>query len=339
MDAKRDADAEAAVRRAWREAHVAPLWESPTAHKLDRRGEAAHLWSWRMLRPLITETCKIRSPAAVERRVLSLVNPASRGPEDEATTRNISAAIQILMPGEAARPHRHSMNALRFVLEGGGGATIVNGKRCAMAEGDLIITPGWTWHEHVHNGTGPLIWLDVLDVPLHLYLGTDRFEAGPPNEMPHASEDAAFAVASILPEGAVQETRHSPVFRYPHAAALAALAAAPPGEDGARRVRYTNPLTGGPVMALLDCTMVELAAERQTRAFRTTANAVCAVLEGRGTSRIGEREIAWEPRDIFTLPHGNWVSHRAAAGGARLFLTSDREVLRRLDLLEEEFAA
>ena len=123
-------------------------------------------------------------PAAVERRVLSLVNPVAKSAEDESTTRNLAAAIQILLPGESARPHRHSMNALRFVLEGSGALTMVDGKACAMEFGDLILTPAWCWHEHVHGGVEPMIWLDALDVPFHLYLGTAKFQPGPVNTAP-----------------------------------------------------------------------------------------------------------------------------------------------------------
>ena len=110
----------------------------------------------------------------------SPVTLAGRRIDHEAT---LSAAIQILLPGESARPHRHSMNALRFVLEGRGGVTVVNGKECHMEFGDLILTPAWTWHEHIHRGNEPMIWLDALDVPLHLYLGTAEFQPGPVNAL------------------------------------------------------------------------------------------------------------------------------------------------------------
>jgi gentisate 1,2-dioxygenase len=326
-----------AVRAAWREAHLVPLWESPTAHKPPAGPEHSYRWSWSTLRPLLTEACGLTSPAAVERRVLQLVNPRARSPEDEATVRNLSAAIQILMPGESARPHRHSMNALRFILEGSGAVTIVNGKSCAMEVGDLILTPAWCWHEHHHRGAGPMIWLDALDVPLHLYLGTTEFQPGPVTTMPETVADSAFAVANILPESASGAPPHSPVFRYPYEDAAAAVAAAPIGADGIRRVRYVNPLTGGASMSLMDSHLIQLEAGRPSLPYRTNGNAVCSVVEGSGESRIGDQTLSWRPKDIFTLPQGNWISHRADAGMARLFVTSDREVLARLGLLKEEY--
>src|SRR3569623_183829 len=132
------------IRQAWRDAHVQPLWENTAAHKPAMRAERAHVWPWRVMQPLISDAINIKSLAAIERRVLTLTPPGRQGH----TTTNLTTALQILKPGETARPHRHSMNALRFVLDGGGAATIVNGRSCLMEEGDLVITPGMTWHEH-----------------------------------------------------------------------------------------------------------------------------------------------------------------------------------------------
>jgi gentisate 1,2-dioxygenase len=323
------------TRRAWQDANVRPLWESTTAHKLDEAGPQAHLWRWATMRPLMLGTIHVSSPAAVERRVLSLVNPENCAVEDESTVRTISAALQILLPGEAARPHRHSMNALRFVLEGSGAYTIVDGKRCLMEEGDLILTPGWCWHEHEHRGNGPIIWLDVLDVPFHNVIGTSAFEPGPVHDLPATIEDGVFVQAGLLPDNRPGDSSYSPVFRYPKGAAVAALKMMPVAPDGSRRLRYANPTTGGPVMALLDCTLTEIAAGQPTQPARTNANAVVAVVDGEGESVIGSQLVRWGPKDVFSIPQDQWVSHTARTQ-SRLFTTSDREIYRRLGLLYEE---
>ena len=321
------------IRQAWRDANVTPLWET-TAHKPADSTPRAYHWKWQVLRPLIDQAIEVTGMENAERRVLALTNPDAIGGRN--TTTNLNGCLQVLMPGESARPHRHTPNALRFVLEGGGATTVVDGKRCPMAEGDLIITPGMSWHEHRHDGTAPIVWFDALDVPLHQYLGTAVFEPGPPKDLPKPTDDAAFAVANIVPElqGA---PAYSPVFRYPWAASLAALAAAPLARDGSRKIRYVNPLTGGPVMSLVDCYMTRIEAGAETIPYRTTNNAVGVVVEGAGASRIGNETFAWQPKDIFSMPHGNWVSHRCDSGSATLFVVTDREVLRRLDLLTEEY--
>ncbi len=323
------------IRQAWQAAKLHPLWENAVAHKSRDGGPAPNHWKWKEIRPLVEHAISVTSPAAVERRVLTFTDP-NNASENGGTTTNLTTALQILLPGEKARPHRHTMNALRFVIEGSGASTIVDGKECLMEEGDLVITPGWTWHEHVHRGNAPIIWLDALDAPLHRYLGTDAFEPGPVHDVPNSLDDAAFAVANIVPDLGDQVPSFSPILRYPWAAARRAVRAAPTGKDGSRRVRYVNPVTGGSTMPLIDCCLVQLDKGTETVRFRTTSNAVCLVCEGRGTTRIGEDALTWDTHDVFSLPHGNWISHRAQES-AILFLVTDRDALRRLGLLKEQY--
>ena len=321
------------IRQAWRAANVTPLWET-TAHKVANNTPRACHWKWQLLRPLIDRAIEVTGLENAERRVLALTNPDAIGGRN--TTTNLNGCLQVLLPGEAARPHRHTANALRFVLEGSGATTHVDGKACPMEEGDLVITPGMSWHAHVHAGSGPIVWFDALDVPLHQYLGTAVFEPGPPRQLPKTADDSAFAVPNIVPE--LSDTRpYSPVFRYPRAATEAALAAAPLARDGARKIRYVNPMTGGPVMPLLDCSMARLQAGTETIPYRSTSNAIGVVVAGSGESRVGGETFAWQAKDIFSMPHGNWVTHRCTSESATLFLVTDREVLRRLDLLIEEY--
>jgi gentisate 1,2-dioxygenase len=304
------------MRRAWRDANVTPLWENRLAHGKGRGIERAHLWPWSTMKPLVDDALKLNGMDVVERRVLSFVNPEPRYDAGSCTVTNLNAGLQILAPGESARPHRHSMNAIRFVLYGHGATTIVDGKRCPMEEGDLVLTPGWTWHEHEHAGGEPIVWLDVLDAQLHRYLGTDAFEPGPTHDVPDASKET---------------------YRFPWSDAVAALARAPRSRDGAKHAQYTNPRTGGPVMTLLDCSAIELDPHQPTVPLRTSSHAVCAVMEGTGVTQVGDDTIAWGPRDVFSLPDGSWITHRAGAERARIFSIGDREVLRRLDLLSEEY--
>jgi gentisate 1,2-dioxygenase len=323
------------ISKDWQTANLRPLWESVLAHKVRDGGPAPQHWKWKVVRPLIDDAMTVTNPAAVERRVLTLTDPAATGGPGSTIT-NLAAGFQILLPGEKARPHRHTMNALRFVIEGKGASTVVDGKECPMEEGDLVITPGWTWHEHVHRGDAPIIWLDALDAPFHRYLGTDAFEPGPAHDMPNLPDDAAFAFPNIVPEMGDGAMPFSPVFRYPWAAASAAVRAAPKWKDGSRRVRYINPVTGGSTMPLIDCHLTQIDKGVETVRFRTTANAVCFVCEGRGTTTVGEDTIAWEPKDVFSLPHGNWITHRASET-ATLFMVTDRDTLRRLDLLKDQY--
>ena len=114
------------------------------------------------MQPLVERAVAEVSMEDAERRVLLLTHPAFAG--SVATTTNLSAGLQTLLPGETARAHRHALQAIRFVMQGSGAVTSVNDHACPMAEGDLILTPAWTWHEHLHPGTGRMVWFDGLDV-------------------------------------------------------------------------------------------------------------------------------------------------------------------------------
>ena len=322
-----------AIRRSWGEARVTPLWETGV-HRVAQGAPRGHHWRWTDIRPLIDDAIAVTTTENAERRVLALTNPDARGGRNTVT--NINANFQVLVAGETARPHRHTANALRFVVEGSGGVTTVDGKDCLMTPGDLVITPGRSWHEHAHRGEGTLVWLDVLDVPLHQYLGTQVFEPGPSNNLPPTIADAAFAGAGLAPvlEGA--QTAYSPLFRFPRAAWEAALKAAPAHGDGARSIRVINPLTGAPAMPLMDCRLMRIAKGMPTAAMRSNANAACFVVGGHGRSRVGDEFFDWAAHDVFTMPGHNAVSHECLSEDATLFFVSDREVLRRLGLLVED---
>ena len=324
-----------ALRVQWAENDLVPLWES-TNSDFRAGSERARLWRWSKLRPVLLETVKIALPSIVERRVLQLVNRSIDVAGADATTGLMNATIQGLMPGELARPHRHSMNALRFVLEGSGAVTTIDGKPSRMEPADLIITPGMTWHEHHHDGDAPTFWLDVLDVYLHRLLGTASFQPGPIPEPRAAYDDAAFSTPNIVPVVAdALGSTDSPVFRYPWSDVLKALAHAPVQIDGTRVVRYVNPLTGGSCMSLIDCYVAELLEGESTHHFRTTASAVVSVVSGAGVSQIGSERLEWSAKDTFTMPAGAVVSHRAIDAPARIFVATNREVYRRLGLLSE----
>jgi gentisate 1,2-dioxygenase len=314
-------------------ASVYALWQ-----REDRRNhppETAHVWRWSTMSPLIDRAVAATDMHNAERRVLVMRNPNFAGTERDGAAINLSVNLQVLMPGEKARPHRHTMNAIRFVLEGSGASTIVEGKDCPMRPGDMILTPAWTWHEHKHEGSERAVWIDALDVPVHTYLDTGVFEPGPAHDLLELPADAAFAAAGLAPETRAAPTSFSPMFRYPWELAVKTLDSIAAEKDGSRRLRYTNPVTGGSVMATLDCHLLGLAKGQETAPYRTNSNCVCVVMEGDGESLVGEDKIAWGPKDVVSLPHNKWISHKAASH-ARLFQITDRELLRRLDILRDE---
>lgn len=319
-------------------AHISALWER-TSHGGEGLAEAAHIWRWDTLNPLLDAAVDATNMDNAERRVLVLETPAYDDLHRRGIGLNMVVNLQILMPGESARPHRHTLNALRFIIEGDGGAvTTVDGKPVPMMPGDFLLTPGMCWHEHSHSGETRAVWLDALDAPLHQHFDTNLFEAGPSNNIPPQIPEGALASPGITPVSAEWNQPYSPMYKYPLANVEAVLKETPAAKDGSRRIRYTNPLTGGAAMPGIDCYMLAPGQGAETRAYRSNANMVCLAATGEGVSTIGDETITWKKNDIFTLPRGNWITHKATSGDAKLFQLTDRDVLAQIHYLREEFA-
>lgn len=320
--------------------HSQPLWDR--YHRITTREpralDAPMAWAWRDMLPLIERAAREVAMEDAERRVLLLTHPAFQG--RVATTTNLSGGLQTLLPGETARAHRHSLQAIRFVMTGQGAVTSVNRQTCRMAEGDLVLTPAWTWHEHVHTGTERMVWFDGLDLPLLHQLDTMFFEiAGPdadhadprPTGAPVAQCDATL----LGPDDGDSEGNPPNRYRFSWQRALSAINDAEPRVDGSRWLRYVDGQSGGAVLPTLDCYLLACAQGKPTRRYRSTSNAICVVARGSGSSQVGDAAISWSQHDVFTVPHWNWVSHTAASDDAMIFMMTDRELLAALGYLRE----
>ena len=342
MDQTISSDKYAELISALSEVGSQPLWDR--YHRLTRRepsaADAPFHWAWSVMEPLIERAAREVSMEDAERRVLLLANPAF--PESAASTTNLSSGLQTLLPGEVARAHRHTLQAIRFVMDGGGAVTSVNDQRCPMHEGDLVLTPAWTWHEHVHPGSGRVVWFDGLDLPLCRYLDTVFLEIAGADKV---AVDPLPTRAPMLRKGAVMlspdafdlRCESSSKFRYARERAWSALLDAAPEQDGSRLLRYVNGDSQGAVLPTLDCYLMACAANRPTRPYRSTSNAVCVVAQGNGSSQVGNKTIAWKQKDVFTAPHWNWISHTASEE-AVIFMMTDRELLASLGYLRDEEA-
>lgn len=331
----------AALKGAMEKLSLLPLWEvyeRVVTHE-PSKDAPSHMWKWRDLAPAVALTVDTVKGRDADHRVLVLKNPHYAG--RVATANNILGAVQCVVPGEKTSPHRHTPAAVRIILEGSGGGTYVDGVRCEMQAGDFIVTPNWTWHCHENDSAGPVTWVDILDVPLVRAANAVFGEYGPPPGYPETVQtlpDTLFAGGGLQPETDRPEAPmpYTPRFRYAWNDVTALLEATPRGADGSRSVRYTNPLDGGPVIATMDARMLELEGGRTTRALRSSESALVVVIDGEGSSRIGDVVHEWQARDIFTLPEWNWMEHTASSGRARLLVVGDRNVRRALHLYREE---
>ena len=337
MDEQKTAGVDAGVESEWRAAGLSPLWESAVSHKaVVDQAKVLH-WRWRDLEPLISKAMTHVSPENVERRVLLFSDPYLSAPGRAMSSRTMNAGLQILMSGEVARPHRHTIDAIRFVLQGRGAQTIVNGQSCEMAPGDLVLTPGGCWHEHSHTGDEPIIWFDGLNGPLHRFLGTALFEPGPVSEQFAPACSSPYVEPALRPDVIDGGAEGCTIFRYPWQQVAAALDAAPQLLQGFRRVRYVDPATGHNPIPLMDLSAMQFDPRLRSTPHRTNANTICVVVEGAGETSCGENVFSWSAKDVFILPPNVWTTHRAEGAHARLFMLSDREIYRRLGVLQEAY--
>jgi gentisate 1,2-dioxygenase len=325
-----------------RHEHLAPLWtrlkalvpNEPTPLGL------AHRWGYDDLRPVIMESGTLITAAEAERRVLILENPGFTG--DSRITNSLYAGLQLLLPGEVAPAHRHTQSALRFVMEGEGAYTAVDGERTTVREGDFVITPSWTWHHHGNDSDRPMVWLDGLDIPTVAFFNStfredhDAIEA----EITRPSGDATARYGSgLLPVGHRRTTLNSPVFNYPYArtreALQALVKAGPPDPHQGYLMRYANPIDGGWAMPTIATMIRLLPGGFATQPYRSTDAMVFVAMEGRGSIRFGgHSELAFGPRDILTVP--GWMPYSIAVETESVvFSFSDRVVQERLGIFRE----
>ncbi|MFQ5972076.1 MAG: cupin domain-containing protein [Alphaproteobacteria bacterium] len=321
-------------------AHLHPLWDryKTITPVHPQATDASFLWRWRDMEPLTARAASEVPAEDVERRAIIMCNPAFGG--QTITTGNLIAAFTVLEPGDRSPPHRHTAAAIRFATRAEGAVTIVNGRRCEMSEGDLILTPPMCWHGHINESDHRIVWFDSANMPLIKALDANFFEPG--NRGDNAfwqvdeGEERIWTAAGLVAADIRHRASHSPKYRYPGKETRRMLACVEPGPDGARALRFVNPLTGGPVMSTLDCYAMRLAEGAATRPKRATYNVVCLVVAGEGRSTVGEETFEWSRHDVFTVPHWSWACHEASSGEADLFMVTDRAVHERLDLVREE---
>jgi gentisate 1,2-dioxygenase len=337
----------ASVREAFHErmhaAHMYGLWElasQMTAHPQPKM--IPYMWRWSLLESIIDQSGEA-VPVGDERRALQLFNPGLGG--RWATTNNLIAAVQILLPGEVARAHRHTPTAIRFIIEGTGAYTAVDGERVYMAPGDLILTPSWAWHDHGNETDQRVVWMDGLDIPLIASLEAMFFQfysdTQVPSTRPANASKQLHGHTHLSPTWIKEKTRSSPLLLYSWDRTREALNALRDHEGSAFdgvALEYRHPLTGGPVMPTMSCCVQLLRSSEHTKAHRHTGSAVYHVFQGEGMTLIDGQRFNWSKGDIIALPP--WALHEHANASssedAVLFSIQDTPVLQALGLYCEE---
>jgi gentisate 1,2-dioxygenase len=326
--------AEDAFHRLIHEHHMWGLWEIASQMTPHPRPDAVpYQWKWSLLEKVIRESA-VAVPVGDERRAMQLFNPGLGG--QWATTTTLIAAVQVLLPGEVARSHRHSPSAIRFIMQGNGAYTAVEGEKVLMREGDLILTPNWQWHDHGNETKETVVWMDGLDVPLVKAMNCMFFEM-----------HGEVKYEQTKPAGGLNPTRVKgdskiPLLLYSWDQTLEALNALRSAEGSPYEgvaLEYTHPQTGGPVLPTIGCRVQMIREGERLKARRITGSSVFCVARGSGRTMIDGKAFDWGKGDIVVLP--SWAQHQhsnTGKGDAILFSIHDRPVIEALGLYREELA-
>jgi gentisate 1,2-dioxygenase len=321
---------------------MAPLWKvmKSVVTKEPVTRCAPVIWHYQDVKSLVMESGGLISAEEAQRRVLVLENPAMRG--ESRATNTMFAGIQMILPGEVAPVHRHVSSAIRFVLDGEGAYTAVEGEKAYMSPGDFVITANWCPHDHGNPSKKPMLWLDVLDFPaVNFYEAS--FADYPDNEMQNTSrqdgDSLNFYGSGVLPDGAPVVFNHSPVVNYTYARTRPILDRVKKsnGVDprhGAR-VRYANPVNGGPVLPTMGASLALLPKGFKGESYRATDGTIFVCVEGQGVTKVGDKLLEWGPNDIFVVPPWKPYAHSAAKESV-LFSISDRPAQEALGIWRED---
>ncbi|MFM0742113.1 cupin domain-containing protein [Paraburkholderia xenovorans] len=306
------------------------------------------LWRYRDLREHVLRSVDLVIPERAGRRVVYLNNPGRR--DVSAAVGWLYSGLQVMNPGEAASAHAHSASALRFIMEGSGAYTIVDGHKMTLGANDFVLTPNGTWHEHGVSSEGtPCIWQDGLDIPLVNALEAGFYAVHPDlrQAVTHTVNDstATWGGTALRPQIGDWNKQYSPLFKYEWQATYESLTRYAKVTDGSPfdgvLMHYINPITGGPVMQTIGASMQLLRPGEHTLAHRHTGSYLYQVAKGSGYSVINGQRFDWTERDIFCVP--SWAFHEhanaSASEDACLFCFSDLPVMQALGLYREEALA
>lgn len=270
------------------------LWPEP------RRNFLPHAWHYAQVKPILDRAGQLVDTAQAERRNLTMFNPVEGN--IYSTVRTIVAAYQMIRPGEVARAHRHTPNALRLILEGRGTYTVVDGAQVEMRPGDVLLTPGMAWHSHANGGTEDCYWMDFLDVPLVHLLEPMFYEPHPDGIEPNVTAVDSAPIA----------------FRWEDTVAALDARQAEAGTDAAVSVDL-----GPAELATIRLRMIRVPAGGQTAPIRTTANSIFAVVRGSGRSEVDGQVLEWGFGDTIAVPAWRPFAHFADEQAVLLQVTDE----------------
>ncbi|AKJ28700.1 cupin domain-containing protein [Caldimonas brevitalea] len=321
--------------------NLVPLWPSLRAllpPGRPRPQTRATQWSYEALRPLLLKAGELTPIEKAERRVLVLANPG-HGLEKMQASAAIYLGMQLLLPGESTPAHRHTPNAVRMIVEGQGAYTTVDGQKYPMCRGDLILTPSGLWHEHGHEGDEPVVWLDVLDLPLVHYIEASYHVGARGETAASGTGTRTYAQGGVVPTPLfVRADKAYPMLHYPWTdtrAALESLAVAEP-ELAAVQVSYVNPATGDDAQNILGYYALMLRPAQALRLPVRSPASVFHLIEGCVDVQIETQRFTLVEADTCCAPGYCEVTltNRSGDAAAFLFIADETPLHRKLGIFE-----
>ena len=304
-------------------------------------GLSSPIWRWLEILPILEESLEIvRLPEDTDQRVIGLVSPGKEG-----ANRALSMAYQLLNPGETVRSHRHTPTQMRFIVKGRGAYTTSEGEQMLMEPGDLLVQTNWSWHGSANFGEEPVLWLDLQDRSLVNYLGAFMREFWPEDAVQPTTRPEEYhrrLSSGVRPLKSMNPNDLLPPFQYKWKDTLRALEDQLESEnddpyDGVL-FEYGNPFTGGHTVPTMSAQIQVLRPGQSTLLHRHTGTTMHHVVEGQGSSTVGDEELQWREGDCFFIPPLQWHRHQNSSKDKRamLFSISDRPILDALGLYREE---
>ena len=323
-----------------KELNLVPLWPSLRAvlpPKVPARQTRPTHWAYQTLKPLLLKAGELTPIEKAERRVLVLANPG-HGLEKMQASAAMYLGMQLLMPGEWAPSHRHTPNAVRMIVEGEGAYTTVDGEKCPMSRGDLILTPTGLWHEHGHDGTDPVIWLDVLDLPLVYFLEASYHINGARQTVVPGQGERSYSRGGLVPSPVFERSHKAyPMLRYPWADAKAALESmAQDASVEAVQITYVNPETGADVENILGFYALMLRPGQALRLPARSPAQVFHLIEGAMTLQVMDSRFTLAEADTCCAPGYESVTlqNLNADRPAFVFMADESPLHRKLGVYE-----
>jgi gentisate 1,2-dioxygenase len=325
--------------------HLMPLWTQTNDLMpfMPKPKAVPHVWKWSTIYPLAKRAGDLVPVGrGGERRALGLANPGLDGRAYISPT--LWAAIQYLGPKETAPEHRHAQNAFRFVIEGEGVWTVVNGDPVRMSRGDFLLTPGWHFHGHHNETDHPMAWIDGLDIPFSYQNDVGFFEYGSERVTDYATprfsrSERLWCHPGLRPLSGLQDTISSPIgayrWEFTDRALTEQLLLEEEGQpatyaQGHAAIRFINPTTGGDVMSTIRAEFHRLRAGVRSPGRREVGSSVFQVFDGRGSVELGDQVCKLEKGDMFVVP--SWIRWSLQAESQfDLFRFSDAPIIERLN--------